>query len=421
MKQMSFVLLLTGLVIPQVRADTVLVMEDFESYANTDALLAVWRPANGNSTTYWTPADPAYQQATLVDSNFNANAFPMGGKGVAHLGGVDSSTNTAVLEWNGLNSDNAISPSATQNIVLEGDIFDSGPTANNRRMSIALRSTQPANLIELGFWNANTCDPTVDGCVPGSATPASPGFYPATQYAARTALFSPVRPEPLVTEPNWQYFQLPPELDRDSDADEFVNKADIGEGWHHFKATVSESSIKLEIDLFRDGLRNTAVTPDETTGIRPGAPGVDAIMTWPLTPNAGGFNSLRIGGPSGLTSIESPADNEAIFDNIKLALVDVVMPGNQPDFNGNGTVDAADYVLWRNNQGLMGGATFAQGDANSDGNVDSADYGLWRAGFGMSAPGGAGLGAAAVPEPGSLVLLSIGVASLLNLNRRRLI
>src|SRR4051795_4058184 len=77
-------------------------------------------------------------------------------------------------------------------------------------------------------------------------------------------------------------------------------------------------------------------------------------------------------------------------------LTPVPIPG---DFNGNGVVDAADYVTWR--KGL--GTTFTQND-----------YTIWRAHFGETAGSGAAgypLGAsaeslsAAVPEPATLVLL----------------
>lgn len=81
------------------------------------------------------------------------------------------------------------------------------------------------------------------------------------------------------------------------------------------------------------------------------------------------------------------------------------LPG---DYNGNGTVDAADYAVWRNNNGLMGGATLAQGDGTGDGNVTQEDYALWRTNFGRGAGVGTAVGAGsaihAVPEPGSIVL-----------------
>ncbi len=91
-----------------------------------------------------------------------------------------------------------------------------------------------------------------------------------------------------------------------------------------------------------------------------------------------------------------------------------------PDFNGNGVVDAADYVVWRNNNGLTGGATLSQGDANGDGNVNSADYSLWRANFGLTAGSGSGsLAAAGVPEPSCGVLAFVLLAGASAISRRR--
>ena len=60
------------------------------------------------------------------------------------------------------------------------------------------------------------------------------------------------------------------------------------------------------------------------------------------------------------------------------------------DFNGDGIVDARDYVIWRKNSGLTSGATLAQGDANADGMVNSTDYNLWRGLFGSAAGAGSG-------------------------------
>jgi dockerin type I repeat protein len=85
-----------------------------------------------------------------------------------------------------------------------------------------------------------------------------------------------------------------------------------------------------------------------------------------------------------------------------------------PDFNGNGFVDAADYVVWRKNNGRVGGATLSQGDANGDGNVNSTDYNLWRASFGLAAGSGVGsLASGTVPEPstGLLLVAAVGLYS----------
>ena len=50
-------------------------------------------------------------------------------------------------------------------------------------------------------------------------------------------------------------------------------------------------------------------------------------------------------------------------------------PGVAGDYNNNGKVDAADYVLWRNGGPL-------QNEVDAPGTVNGADYTAWRARFG---------------------------------------
>jgi hypothetical protein len=78
----------------------------------------------------------------------------------------------------------------------------------------------------------------------------------------------------------------------------------------------------------------------------------------------------------------------------------VVGPELPGDYNNSGTVDAADYVLWRDGGPLAN-------EVDTPGTVNQADYTEWRARFGN--PGsGSGL-ASAVPEPGSFALALAGL------------
>jgi hypothetical protein len=70
-------------------------------------------------------------------------------------------------------------------------------------------------------------------------------------------------------------------------------------------------------------------------------------------------------------------------------------PGIVGDFNDDGTVDAADYVVWRKHNG----STTVLPNDRSSGLVSPADYDDWRANFGISSSGGSL--AQAVPEPGA--------------------
>ena len=72
------------------------------------------------------------------------------------------------------------------------------------------------------------------------------------------------------------------------------------------------------------------------------------------------------------------------------------------DYNDDGRVDAADYVVWRKTDGSPAG------------------YSLWRTNFGRSLAGsaaGAGLAATSIPEPCTLLILILGGFGLLGIRR----
>lgn len=74
-------------------------------------------------------------------------------------------------------------------------------------------------------------------------------------------------------------------------------------------------------------------------------------------------------------------------------------PGDPGDFNSDGEVDAADYVVWRKGVGSR---------------FNASHHVEWRIHFGAtSAAGSAVLGAATVPEPAGAVLLLLGFSNLL--------
>ncbi len=88
----------------------------------------------------------------------------------------------------------------------------------------------------------------------------------------------------------------------------------------------------------------------------------------------------------------------------------VTVGGVLGDYNGDGVVDAADYVVWR---ATLGSTTNLAADGNDNGVVDDGDFDIWRAHYGEHASGGASTAtSAAVPEPSSLLLAGLGVAML---------
>jgi hypothetical protein len=108
--------------------------------------------------------------------------------------------------------------------------------------------------------------------------------------------------------------------------------------------------------------------------------------------------------------------------NASGVVLSVIGLGLTGDYNGNGTVDAADYVIWRNTMGATGSSLPA--DGNGDQVVNQDDYILWRSNFGKTAIGSAAAAVtlSGVPEPAGLalgMLAAIG-AVCLPLSRKRL-
>ena len=75
------------------------------------------------------------------------------------------------------------------------------------------------------------------------------------------------------------------------------------------------------------------------------------------------------------------------------------------DFNNDGVISAADYVVWR-----KASPTATLPNDNTPGVVDASDYAYWRANFGKSSPASAAaLGTAPVPEPAGAAFLVIAI------------
>ena len=73
------------------------------------------------------------------------------------------------------------------------------------------------------------------------------------------------------------------------------------------------------------------------------------------------------------------------------------------DYNNNGTVDAADYVVWRKTLNQMVGTPGSGADGNSSGQIEAGDHTYWRERFGN--PAGSGLGETNIPEPTAFALM----------------
>ncbi len=123
--------------------------------------------------------------------------------------------------------------------------------------------------------------------------------------------------------------------------------------------------------------------------------------TYTFTWHGNDQNFIAFGGRSAPTS----------FDNLMIETLGAA--ALEGDFNGDGTVDAADYTVWRDNLGLDDSVLNGAGD--NSGTVDANDYTLWVGNYGASSSSSA---SAAVPEPTTLMLI-LGLTTCVAGSRRR--
>jgi T5SS/PEP-CTERM-associated repeat protein len=167
--------------------------------------------------------------------------------------------------------------------------------------------------------------------------------------------------------------------------------------------TGSGSSMSVAIS---DPNSGSGASPIEVADAASLAGGLTISLTAGYKPSAGDAFPILIasGGVTGTLSLMSPPalpgglqwDLDVNPTNV---LLSVVATG---DYNGNGVVDAADYVVWRKTQNQSGPGLTA--GSNGDGVVNIADYNFWRSRVGNVIGSGLGSGSA-VPEPTCAALL----------------
>lgn len=143
---------------------------------------------------------------------------------------------------------------------------------------------------------------------------------------------------------------------------------------------------------------------------------------------AGGQAAMQL-----LLNTTQPGNLEVLYtlsftsDTVVAPLMDLSIAGTatilrRGDYDADGDVDAADYVLWRKtlNQ-IVAPGTGADGSKN--GFVDQPDYDVWRSNFtgqvgAASFTGGALTTGNAVPEPATCGALLLGLAACHFMRRR---
>ena len=132
--------------------------------------------------------------------------------------------------------------------------------------------------------------------------------------------------------------------------------------------------------------------------------------------------------------VDSAGFGRALFTNIMLGSVNVPLFGSRPiqrvnveasidvigydfgDYNRDGQVNAADYVVWRDSFGATGPDLMADGDGDME--ITADDLAIWRSHFAPA--GGSSLSQGElIPEPASVSLFLMAVAAILACSQRR--
>jgi hypothetical protein len=130
---------------------------------------------------------------------------------------------------------------------------------------------------------------------------------------------------------------------------------------------------------------------------------------------------FRLYGYAGTAAAGTFSINDFTFDGLVEATETnpTVFAG---DYNDDGIVDAADYVIWRTS--LSDGVALPANEVSGIGTTDDADYGDWRDNFGNVEATGSGTGLSGgasltVPEPAtSMMIFTVGGAAAVGLRRR---
>ena len=119
---------------------------------------------------------------------------------------------------------------------------------------------------------------------------------------------------------------------------------------------------------------------------------------------AGGMNLADAGLVDGTffrIALATNSDDANFFSIDNLRLV-TALTGLGGDYNNDGSVDAADYTLWRDNVGAVAGTLLNDTDG---GVIGPGQYTTWASNFGATA-------STATPEPTCIVTLMVGLALL---------
>jgi hypothetical protein len=351
-------------------AQSVIVNDNFDGYADQAAFEAVWAPIGGGS-----PAGSlGVIGGTLSTEQAVSPTFSV--KNVSPPAFVPPEpTTSAYSQRNQHTFTESGTISTTLGIRFSFDFYDLAPTASPYRQFVNLQDnpapTLTNQLVGLGMNN-------------NQLGTAGGGQF----YMARILGYTP------------------PVVDPDGGPDEggtpgsgsFFKLNDLGaphrtEGWHNLKVEMTtDDGLSTDFSFFVDNVL------------------VEKVSNFGTDAQFRSYDTIRMG--SGNSSTQ-----DAYYDNM---FVETFTVGQEPtddaDFDGDGDVDGADLLAVQRGLGITTGALPTDGDANGDGDVDADDFGAWKTQFGTVGATGAG---GAIPEPASFALVATALCAAGAARRRR--
>ena len=137
-----------------------------------------------------------------------------------------------------------------------------------------------------------------------------------------------------------------------------------------------------------------------------------------LPANGDSFDLLDFTSATGAFTFDLPSLTTGLaWDTSSLLTTGVLSVGipENADFDGDGDVDGADFLVWQQGYLLTGQSDNSNGDANGDGTVNQDDLTIWQAHFGETSS--AAPAVTEVPEPGAISLLAFAFFAVGTLGR----
>lgn len=365
-----------------------------------------------------------WESLPILDETFSvsdiaaSSIFDLDGNPLEGTAESDGDGYTYSRSSNNIHTSNRSSVSANEYIVYVGAFaFDAGSTANAKGGSDSTdrRNAAGHDGLEFNTWGGKIYFNTTKAWYAGS----NPGVDPTDDYGVQD---DNKQPDVDISTDNWDWstssdswkgFHLKT-IDTTANGKRDLYAIALHELMHALGASSSKFEDYVGVDTDGNFIGENLV--EVYGGPAPGDGSHFATNTQSLVWDSGDIVSEVVLDPNSLSGVRK------YFTDLDAALLrdlgyDVLeafpISPTAGDYNGNGTVDAADYTLWRDNLG--DDSSVLGGTGSGAATVVQADYDLWNLNFGSPTAGRS----AAVPEPSSLRFAVMGLASLFTAWRGR--